>query len=48
MGRHIKFRDARDDGFVRNATIQIEALNHALAEGARLATMKLWERAVAV
>jgi 5-methyltetrahydropteroyltriglutamate--homocysteine methyltransferase len=31
MGRHITFRDASDDEFVRNAEIQVEALNHALA-----------------
>jgi len=31
MGRHIKFKDASDDEFVRNAAIQVEALNHALA-----------------
>jgi 5-methyltetrahydropteroyltriglutamate--homocysteine methyltransferase len=31
MGRHIKFRDADDAEFVRNAELQIEALNHALA-----------------
>ena len=31
MGRHIKFRDVDDDEFVRNAALQIEALNHALA-----------------
>jgi 5-methyltetrahydropteroyltriglutamate--homocysteine methyltransferase len=30
MGRHIKFRDVDDDEFVRNAALQIEALNHAL------------------
>jgi 5-methyltetrahydropteroyltriglutamate--homocysteine methyltransferase len=30
MGRHIKFRDADDAEFVRNAELQIEALNHAL------------------
>jgi 5-methyltetrahydropteroyltriglutamate--homocysteine methyltransferase len=30
MGRHIKFRDVDDDEFVRNAHLQIEALNHAL------------------
>lgn len=32
MGRHIKFRDADDDEFVRNAERQIEALNYALAD----------------
>ncbi len=31
MGRHIKFRDADDATFLRNAELQIEALNHALA-----------------
>jgi 5-methyltetrahydropteroyltriglutamate--homocysteine methyltransferase len=30
MGRHIRFRDASDDEFVRNARIQVEALNDAL------------------
>ena len=30
MGRHIKFRDVDDDEFLRNAALQIEALNHAL------------------
>ena len=30
MGRHIKFRDLDDAGFLRNATLQVEALNHAL------------------
>src|SRR6266849_9427431 len=30
MGRHIKFRDADDAEFLRNAALQIEALNHAL------------------
>ena len=30
MGRHIKFRDVDDSTFVRNAELQIEALNHAL------------------
>ncbi|MFT5195625.1 MAG: 5-methyltetrahydropteroyltriglutamate--homocysteine methyltransferase [Cellvibrionaceae bacterium] len=30
MGRHIKFRDDSDDEFVRNAEMQVEALNHAL------------------
>jgi 5-methyltetrahydropteroyltriglutamate--homocysteine methyltransferase len=30
MGRHIKFRGASDDEFIRNAEIQVEALNHAL------------------
>jgi 5-methyltetrahydropteroyltriglutamate--homocysteine methyltransferase len=31
MGRHITFRDADDAEFLRNAAIQIEALNHSLA-----------------
>jgi 5-methyltetrahydropteroyltriglutamate--homocysteine methyltransferase len=31
MGRHITFKDASDDEFVRNAAMQVEALNHALA-----------------
>jgi 5-methyltetrahydropteroyltriglutamate--homocysteine methyltransferase len=31
MGRHIRFRDADDDEFVRNAGLQVEAMNHALA-----------------
>ena len=31
MGRHIKFRDVDDDEFLRNAALQVEALNHALA-----------------
>jgi len=31
MGRHIKFRDVDDDEFIRNAHLQIEALNHALS-----------------
>jgi 5-methyltetrahydropteroyltriglutamate--homocysteine methyltransferase len=30
MGRHIRFRDADDDEFVRNAHLQVEALNHAI------------------
>lgn len=30
MGRHIRFRDVDDDEFVRNAEMQVEALNHAL------------------
>jgi 5-methyltetrahydropteroyltriglutamate--homocysteine methyltransferase len=30
MGRHVRFRDADEDEFVRNAEIQVEALNHAL------------------
>ncbi len=32
MGRHIKFRDESDEEFVRNAEIQVEALNYALSE----------------
>jgi 5-methyltetrahydropteroyltriglutamate--homocysteine methyltransferase len=31
MGRHIRFRNADDDEFVRNAALQVEAMNHALA-----------------
>jgi 5-methyltetrahydropteroyltriglutamate--homocysteine methyltransferase len=31
MGRHIRFRDVDDKEFVRNAHVQVEALNHALA-----------------
>ena len=31
MGRHIKFRDASDEEFLRNAEIQVEALNYALS-----------------
>ena len=30
MGRHIKFRDVDDAEFLRNAALQVEALNHAL------------------
>ena len=30
MGRHIKFRDVNDAEFLRNAHLQVEALNHAL------------------
>lgn len=30
MGRHIRFRDVDDDEFIRNAEMQVEALNHAL------------------
>lgn len=30
MGRHIRFRDDDDDEFLRNAHLQVEALNHAL------------------
>lgn len=30
MGRHIKFRDLDDDGFLKNAELQVAALNHAL------------------
>jgi len=31
MGRHIKFRGVDDDEFVRNAELQVGAMNHALA-----------------
>jgi 5-methyltetrahydropteroyltriglutamate--homocysteine methyltransferase len=31
MGRHIKFRNEDDDEFLRNAELQVAALNHALA-----------------
>jgi 5-methyltetrahydropteroyltriglutamate--homocysteine methyltransferase len=31
MGRHIRFRDVDDDEFLRNAALQVDALNHALA-----------------
>ena len=31
MGRHIRFKDADDAEFLRNARLQVEALNHALA-----------------
>src|SRR5579871_6259119 len=31
MGRHIQFRDVDDAEFLRNAELQIEALNHALS-----------------
>ena len=30
MGRHVRFRDADEDEFLRNAAIQVEALNHAV------------------
>jgi len=30
MGRHIRFRDENDTEFLRNANLQVEALNHAL------------------
>jgi 5-methyltetrahydropteroyltriglutamate--homocysteine methyltransferase len=30
MGRHIRFRDVDDAEFLRNAELQVEALNHAL------------------
>jgi 5-methyltetrahydropteroyltriglutamate--homocysteine methyltransferase len=30
MGRHIKFRDATEEEFLRNANLQVEALNYAL------------------
>lgn len=32
MGRHIKFRDVDEDEFVRNAELQVEALNFALSD----------------
>jgi 5-methyltetrahydropteroyltriglutamate--homocysteine methyltransferase len=32
MGRHIRFRDADDDEFLRNAQLQVEALNYALSD----------------
>ncbi len=32
MGRHIRFRDVSDDEFLRNAEIQVEALNYALSD----------------
>lgn len=32
MGRHIQFRDASDEEFVRNAEMQVEALNFALRD----------------
>ena len=32
MGRHIKFRDADETEFLRNAELQIEALNYALSD----------------
>ena len=31
MGRHTRFRDADEPEFLRNANLQVEALNHALA-----------------
>ena len=31
MGRHMRFKDADEDEFVRNAGLHVEALNHALA-----------------
>lgn len=31
MGRHIKFRDAEEAEFIRNAELQVEALNYALS-----------------
>ena len=31
MGRHVAFRDASEAEFLRNARMQVEALNHALA-----------------
>lgn len=30
MGRHIRFRDASEEEFLRNAAMQVDALNHAL------------------
>ena len=40
MGRHIRFRDVDDAEFLRNAALQVDALNHALrnvpAESARM------------
>jgi 5-methyltetrahydropteroyltriglutamate--homocysteine methyltransferase len=30
MGRHIRFRDDSEEEFLRNANLQVEALNHAL------------------
>ena len=32
MGRHIRFRDADIDEFLRNAELQVEALNYALSD----------------
>jgi len=32
MGRHTRFKDLTDDQFLRNAELQVEALNHALAK----------------
>ncbi|GAC1523784.1 MAG: cobalamin-independent methionine synthase II family protein [Chloroflexota bacterium] len=32
MGRHIRFRDASDDEFLRQAEAQVEALNYALSD----------------
>ncbi len=32
MGRHIKFRDADEAEFIRNAELQVEALNYALSD----------------
>jgi 5-methyltetrahydropteroyltriglutamate--homocysteine methyltransferase len=32
MGRHIRFRDASDDEFLRHAEAQVEALNYALGD----------------
>jgi len=31
MGRHTRFKNLSDDEFLRNAALQVEALNHALA-----------------
>ena len=32
MGRHTRFKNLTDDQFLRNAELQVEALNHALAK----------------
>lgn len=32
MGRHIQFRDASDEEFIRHAEMQVEALNYALSD----------------
>ncbi len=44
MGRHIRFRDVDDAEFLRNAYLQIDALNHALAniEPARVRMHICW------
>ena len=31
MGRHTRFKNLTDEQFLRNAELQVEALNHALA-----------------